>query len=100
MRPLALTACLCLWALLGCAASSPVPIGSVAETQLHAPCPASGVCEEPLSCMAGGDSGEEATCELGCSGGCPAPFTCMARTDGQAGGVCQAPPKRTRPLGN
>ncbi len=100
MRRDCLAPWLFLWALLGCAAASPVPVGSTAETQLHAPCPASGVCAEPLSCTGGGDSGEEATCELGCYGGCPAPLTCMARPDGQTGGVCQPPPKHSHPFGN
>ncbi len=85
---------------LGCAATPAVPPGSLAETQLHAPCPAAGGCETPLVCVGGGDTGEEARCELGCSGSCPAPLSCMPRTDGQRGGVCAEAPARPRPFGN
>jgi hypothetical protein len=82
--------------LLGCAAPSPVAPGTVADTQLHAPCPAQGGCVEPLSCVPGAEANEPSTCELLCSGVCPGLLTCMARPDGQRGGVCQAPAEGPR----
>jgi hypothetical protein len=89
-----------LGAALGCAATPPLPPGSLAETQLHGPCPAAGGCVTPLVCVGGADSGEEARCELGCSGSCPPPLTCMSRTDGQRGGVCEEAPPSPRPYGH
>ena len=84
--------------LLGCSAVPPVPPGSMAEAQLHAPCPAQGGCVESLACVGGEE--ELATCELTCSGSCPWPLQCMPRPDGQRGGVCLAPPERPRGWGN
>lgn len=85
-----------LGVLLGCAAPSPVASGTVADTQLHAPCPSQGGCVEPLSCVPGAEANEPSTCELLCSGVCPGLLTCMPRPDGQRGGVCQAPPEGPR----
>jgi hypothetical protein len=78
--------------LLGCAAAPVVAPGSAAETQLHAPCPATGSCVEPLTCVGGEDAREPSTCELACNGDCPLPLQCMPRADGQRGGVCTPPP--------
>jgi hypothetical protein len=86
--------------LLGCAAVPPVAPGSVAETQLHAPCPAPQGCVEPLSCVGGEDSREPGTCELVCTGACPLPLQCMPRPDGQRGGVCTEPPAGPRGWGS
>jgi hypothetical protein len=88
-----------LCVLLGCAAASPVNEGSVAETQLHAPCPPQGGCVEPLSCIGGAEEGEPSSCELACSGVCPGPLSCMPRPDGQRGGVCREPPEGPRGWG-
>jgi hypothetical protein len=86
--------------LLGCAAAPQVPPGSVAEMQLHGPCPSSGSCAEPLTCVGGEEAREPATCELSCNGSCPVPLACMPRVDGQRGGVCSPPPERTHLWGN
>ena len=86
-------------ALWGCAATPAVPSGSTAETQLHEPCPAQGLCAAPLSCVGGEDARELGTCELVCTGSCPSPLQCMPRSDGQRGGVCLPPPQRTHPWG-
>jgi hypothetical protein len=86
--------------LLGCGAASPVPPGSLAETQLHAPCPAQGGCVEPLTCVGGEDAREPASCELACDGSCPLPLQCMPRSDGQRGGVCLVAPERRRGWGS
>jgi hypothetical protein len=86
--------------LLGCAAASPVAPGSVAEIQLHAPCPANGSCAEPLVCVGGEDAREPASCELSCDGSCPVPLQCMPRADGQRGGVCTPPAARAHPWGS
>jgi hypothetical protein len=85
--------------VLGCAATPPVPPGSTAEAELHAPCPASGRCAESLTCVGGDDPREVATCELACNGSCPLPLQCMPRADGQRGGVCLPPPERAHPWG-
>lgn len=81
--------------LAGCAAPAVVP-GSAAEAQLHAPCPASGACAAPLSCIAP-SAGEPGTCELACTQECPPPMLCMPRTDGTRGGVCTERPADTVP---
>lgn len=86
--------------LFGCAAEPPVPPGSVAEMQLHTPCPPGGSCAEPLTCVGGGEAREPATCELSCHGSCPVPLACMPRPDGQRGGVCSPPPERAHPWGS
>jgi hypothetical protein len=85
--------------LFGCAATPPVPPGSTAELQLHAPCPADGGCAEPLSCVGGEDAREVATCELACNGSCVLPLQCMPRADGVRGGVCLPPPEHPHPWG-
>jgi hypothetical protein len=84
--------------LLGCAAAPSVAPGSVAETQLHAACPDTGRCEEPLICVGGEDTREPRTCELACHADCPASFQCMPRPDGEKGGVCM-PSTRPPPFG-